>query len=160
MTVGDPETLFRSGRVAFRAQKPALAASLFKQAIDLERERHSTPQMRYLSYYGLAMAQAHSPSHACLEMCEKAVRREGYDAELQLNLGRLYAMVGRTTRALETLERARRLDPRNPRIRAELSRLDRRARPAIARLGRDHVVNRTLNRLRRMVGTDKAQAPN
>jgi tetratricopeptide (TPR) repeat protein len=103
--------------------------------------------MRYLSYWGLALAQARR-AHEAVQACEMAARGEPYNPDLLLNLGRVHLLTGRLTLALATLERARRMAPWHKGIAIELSKVDRRKAPPLPMLHRDHPINRLLGKWR------------
>lgn len=143
------EIHFRKGLVALSGGDYVEAARHFKSAIAIERQRGVvSPQMRYLSYFGLASALAHGTTPEAIQACERAARTEFHNPELQLNLGRVYLMAGRTTKALVTFERGLRLDPHHQILREEFVRLDRRRSPILPFLGRSHPMNRWLGKMR------------
>lgn len=146
----DPEEYFRKGLVALKTGRTVEAVAHFESAVTAESRQLSIrrPRMRYLSYYGLSMAIAHRPSDFAIRMCEKAARSAPFDPLLLHNLGEVYLLAGRITDALSVFEQGLRLDPRNRNLRARLSKVDRRSKPPIKRLTRDHPINKWLGRLR------------
>jgi tetratricopeptide (TPR) repeat protein len=144
-----PEGHFRKGLEALNDGRMREARDHFRAAIAVEKDQGpARPQMRYVSYYGLSLVLTEGPSRMAVGFCEQAASRDSFDPVLQLNLGRVYLVAGMTTRALAAFESGLRLDPSNKRLQAELVRADRRARPTLPRLGRDHPINRSLGRLR------------
>ena len=149
MPILSAENQFRKGLQALVDGDTPAAAGFFHAAIQVERQRAvARPQMRYLSYYGLALAQANGATPEAIRACEAAARRDFFNPDLLLNLGRVYVLAGKTTRALSTFEQGLRLAPSHPALRAELARLDRRQQPPLAFLPRNHSVNRLLGRVR------------
>jgi len=149
MTILAAENSFKKGLAALVENRPAEAVDHFRVAMQMEKERSvRSPEMRYLSYYGLSMARAYGASADSRQACELAARQAPYSPAILLNLARVYEMSGRTTRALEYLARAHALAPEHPTLGRELRRLDRRERPVVARLDRGHALNRSLGRLR------------
>lgn len=149
MTLSSPEESYRKGRRALAQRKPLQAAKYFREAISRERELGvMRPQMRYLSYFGLSMAMAHKPTHEALGCCERAAAEDGSDIELQLNLSRAYYLAGLPTRALGVIENGLRLYPGHGGLTSLRDKIDRRARPIVPVLSRDHPLNRSLGRLR------------
>lgn len=149
MPILSAENQFRKGLQSLVDGDPPSAAGFFHAAIQVERQRAvARPQMRYLSYYGLALAQANGASPEAIRACEAAARRDFFNPDLLLNLGRVYLLAGKTTRALATFEQGLRLAPSHPALRAELARIDRRQQPPVAFLPRNHSVNRLLGRIR------------
>jgi len=144
-----PEEHFRDGLTALGAGRVSEASDHFRRAVAAEQRMGADrPQMRYVSFYGLSLALTKRATRTAIELCEKAAAHDSFDAVLLLNLGKVYLLSGRTSKALATYERGLLIDPSNKRLHAEMARLDRRAKPALPALGRDHVINRSLGRLR------------
>jgi tetratricopeptide (TPR) repeat protein len=149
MPILSAENHFRQG-LAHLADGDALGASQeFHQAIQIERQRHvRRPQMRYVSYYGLSLAMAHGPTQESILACESAARRDFFNPDLLLNLGKVYALAGLTTRALAAFERGLKQAPNHPSLHVERAKIERRRTVAIGWLSRSHTANRVLGRLR------------
>lgn len=143
------ESQFQTGLLAIQAGRYLEAAQNFESALLLERANGARqPPMIYLSYYGYSLARAEDrPSPESIRACETAARREFMSPELQLNLGRVYAMAGKTSRALAAFEKGLRLNPKHRALREELRRIDRRGRPPVAFLSRNHPLNRWMGRV-------------
>ena len=140
---------FERGLLAMGEQNHILAAGLFRKALDIKREQQvSRPDGRYLSFYGLSMARAYRPTGESIKACETAGGQDSFNAQLHPNLGRVYVLAGKTSKALETFERGLRLDPRHRALQRELKRIDRRSRPALPMLSRSHCLNRWIGRAR------------
>lgn len=149
MTLADPERHYQSGLTLLNRGRYHEAVTQFQAALESEKERGAMrPQMRYLSYYGLSRALANRPTPEDVQICERAAAQDSFDATLLLNLGKVYLLTGKTTKALATFERGMKLDPNDRSLRAMFRRADRRARPPLPMLGRDHPLNRSLGRLR------------
>ena len=152
MPILSAENNFRKGLVALVDGDPATAATHFQSAIQIERQHGVTrPQMRYLSYYGLSIAQSRGVSPEAIQACETAARRDFFNPDLYLNLGRVYALAGKTTKALHAFEQGLILAPSHKALRAEMKRLDRRSAPPLTIVARNHPMNRFLGRLRASV---------
>ncbi len=149
MSMIHPEEHFRRGVAALAGGKPVRAVAHFQEALqEEERQAPVRPQMRYLSYYGLALSVAYKPTHESIDFCERAARTDSFDAELQANLAKVYLLAGKRSKALAALVRGIRLDPAHKRLHALFEKVDRRRKPLIPTLGRNHFVNRTAGRLR------------
>lgn len=149
MQILSAENAFRKGLGAMAEKYPEKASVYFRQALDLERERSkSRLDMRYLSYYGLSLAQAGLSTQIALQACKTAVLKQTNDPVLFLNLGRVYLLTGKPVRAMEAFERGLRLAPEHKALRMELAKIDRRSRPAIPFLDRSNPVNRWLGKRR------------
>ena len=143
------EQFFRKGLACLHEDRPQEAARHFLTAIQLEREQGvRTPQMRYLSHYGLALTLAHGAGPDARLASETAVEREPENPDLWWNAARVRLAAGSPQAALQAVARGLALDPDHGGLRALLRRLERRSRPAVRFLTRDHPVNRVLGRLR------------
>jgi tetratricopeptide (TPR) repeat protein len=153
-----PEEHFQDGLNALEAGHPGEAVDHFRYAIAAEKKAGAArPRMRTISYYGLSLVFSRRAARQGVELCEKAAARDSFDPVLQLNLGKAYRHIGRTTKALAALERGLDLDPTNLRLSIEKSRLDRRGRPLVPGLGRDHPLNRSFGRLRASIFPRRAE---
>ena len=149
MPILSAENYCRRGLLALAEGTAGEAATHFESAIRIEREHNvHRAQMRYLSYWGLSLAQAHRATPESVQACEMAARNEPYNPDLMLNLGRVYLLTGKLTLALATLERSRRMAPWHKAIAIELAKVDRRSPPPLRFLHRDHPLNRVLGKLR------------
>ena len=143
------ERHFQVGLGLLAQGRYADAAVRFQAAIVSEKEGQVLrPQMRYRSYYGLSRALSRGAKLEDVKLCEMAAEADHFDPVLQLNLGRVYLRAGKTTRALRTFRRGLQLEPNNPELLTALLRADRRQKPVIPALSRDHSFNRSLGRLR------------
>ena len=153
MAILSAENNFKKGLLAMVDEDHVHAAEFFRQALDIERERQvARSDGRYLSYYGLSLARAYRPTHESIKACETAAGQDSFSADLQLNLGRVYLLAGKTSKALDAFEGGLRIDPRHRALRRELNRLDRRSRPPLPMLSRSHRLNRWIGRARFALG--------
>jgi len=128
---------------------PAAAADEFQSAILIELQHGvGRPQMRYLSYYGLSRAQARGATPDTIQACETATRRDFFNPDLLLNLGRVLVLAGKTSKALATFQRGLDLAPKHKGLLAEYAKLDRREAPPLAIVSRSHPLNVVLGKLR------------
>lgn len=140
---------FMKGMMALTDGRPGDALAYFESALRLESQRGAAGrQMRYLSYYGLATAMADRATPEAVQACEVAARRDFCSPELQLNLGKVYMLAGKTTRALAAFERGLKLAPADKSLQCELGTAERRRPPAIPWLSRKHPLNCWLGRMR------------
>ena len=148
------EKYYKEGLIAFKARAYKQAAPLFRQALDLDRDRgRKRPEMRYLSYYGLCLARAGLSQKQAIEACRTAVRQQGNDPLLFLNLARVYALNCKMEAAMEMYERGLCLTPADPVLRRELRNIDRRSRAIVPFLSRSNPLNHCLGKWRsRMLG--------
>ena len=86
MPILSAENSFRKGLVAMVEGDPATAATHFQSAILIERQHGVTrPQMRYLSYYGLSIAQSRSATPEAIQACETAAREIAADLRTMID---------------------------------------------------------------------------
>ena len=142
-----PERLFKRGLEALAVGKASEASNMFDRAISAERNQSAvTRQLRYVSYYAFSKCKAYGPTAEAIRLCEEAADGD-IDPTLLLNVVRVYLLAGFKTKALATLEKGVRLYPNSRRFFDLRERIDRRAKPTIRYLGRDHPVNRFLARV-------------
>jgi predicted Zn-dependent protease len=158
MPLQGAEQFFRRGVATLAEERAVEAARHFLTAMQLERQQGvRRPEMRYLSFYGLSLALARGPLREAIAACETAVTRQPENPDLHLNLARVYLAAGEPTRALRSATSGLALDPDHRGLRALLPAIERRRRPALRFLTRDHPVNRVLGRLRASLsGHEKA----
>jgi tetratricopeptide (TPR) repeat protein len=143
------EYSFRRGYIALMHGDPATASVHFQTAIVIERQMSvARPQMRYLSYYGLSLAQAQGATLQAIQACEVACRHDFFNADLLLNLGRVYLLAEKTTKALGAFERGLQMSPNHKGLLAEHAKFDRRERPPLSVVSRRHPLNKMLGKLR------------
>ena len=149
MPILSAENAFRRGLAAMVDGNPAAAADEFQSAILIELQHGvGRPQMRYLSYYGLSRAQARGATPDTIQACETATRRDFFNPDLLLNLGRVLVLAGKTSKALATFQRGLDLAPKHKGLLAEYAKLDRREAPPLAIVSRSHPLNVVLGKLR------------
>ena len=153
-----PDVLFKQGLDALAVGKAVEASQLFERALTVARRVGAKSQeARYVSWHAFSKAKAYGATPETVRLCEEAAG-DTPDAELLLNLVRIYLLAGLRTRALAALERGLRRDPHNRRLADLLARIDRRAKPPIRFLDRGHSINRLLTRLLRR-RPESAQPP-
>lgn len=152
MPILSAENSFRKGLVALVEGDPATAATQFQSAILIERQHGVTrPQMRYLSYFGLSLAQSRGATPEAIQACETAARRDFFNPDLLLNLGRVYLLANKTTKAMAAFERGLEMAPAHKALKAELGKFERRQAPPLSMVSRSHPINKFLGKLRWLV---------
>lgn len=159
MPITPAENAFRKGLERLTKGEPVEATALFESAIRIERDRGTArPQMRYLSFYGLSAAMAQRATPETIQACEMAAEKDFFDAQLHLNLGRVYLIAGKTSKALAALERGLQVAPGNKALRSEFARANRRGRLPIPWLRRGHFLNCWLGKLRHSMAMRRARS--
>jgi tetratricopeptide (TPR) repeat protein len=149
MPILSAENAFRKGLTALVDGNPEGASELFQSAILIELQHGvRRPQMRYLSYYGLSRAQARGATPDTIQACETASRRDFFNPDLLLNLGRVFVLAGKTSKALATFHRGLELAPKHKALLAEYAKIDRREMPPLSIVSRSHPLNKMLGKLR------------
>ena len=136
--------LFQDGR---RAE----AATLFRELVE-----GGCREAKALSYGGLLVATEQGDVKTGLAWCERAVEIAFYDAQMYINLARLHERTGWRGQAAKVLRRGLHQVPGNPRLLAEINRVSPRTRDIVPALPREHVVNKTIGRLRSELRKDGA----
>jgi Flp pilus assembly protein TadD len=102
----------------------------------------------YLSYTGLLAAVAEKRFADGETLCREAIGVKCNHAQLYLNLAEVYHQAGRTTEAIETLEKGMVSAGRDFRIRRALEQIGLRRAPVLPFLHRSHPLNRALGKWR------------
>jgi predicted Zn-dependent protease len=100
----------------------------------------------YLSYYGMIVAIAEDCLQDGLTFCQAAIQREPYQADLYLNLSRIYQHAHQRQKALETLVQGMSYDQSQLLFR-EMRRMGVRRKPFFSKLSRDNPLNVMMGRL-------------
>ena len=136
---------YRLGRLALSRRSPRAAATHFLAGMS-DPLHHR--QVRCLSYYGLSTAMAEKPDRKAIDCCLQAADQDPTDAELLVNLARVYYIAGLPTRCLSAVVRGLRIAPGHRGLHMLLDKVDRRGLPVLPSFHRDHPLNRSLGRLR------------
>ena len=133
----DPHELFLAGMTLLDKEAPREAARVFELAL-----RASPGEAAYMSYLGLALGLSRADGKRSIELCEKAVRRQFFQAELFHNLGRVYLMSGHRRKAREAFIAGLKLDETKPENIQALESMGIRRAPVLSFLARGHPLNR------------------
>jgi tetratricopeptide (TPR) repeat protein len=148
MLVHAAETRFQRGLAAQKDGRGLEALALFEAAIELEKRLGArTPQARYLSYYGLALARDAGQLREGAEFCRQAIAMEFFNADLCWNYGRVLLLQDRRKEAFGTFLKGLKVQKNHQEILAELARMGWRKRPVIAFLPRGNPINAALGKL-------------
>jgi tetratricopeptide (TPR) repeat protein len=144
------EEAFKKGLTALRHSEMTVARALFEAAIQLERRSGAARiQPRYISYYGLSLADDVTRRPMALDCCRRAVKEEFFNPDLFLNLSRVYQALGNRAEAHKAAVRGLALDPKHPGLKTHVSEMGVRRRPPLPFLGRDNFLNVTLGKMLR-----------
>jgi tetratricopeptide (TPR) repeat protein len=150
MLVQAAEESFQQGMRAYEEGRGREAMAFFEAAIALEKRFGSDgPQARYLSHYGLCLGTIMQRRHEGVRYCKEAIELEGYNSDLQCNLGRVLIAAGLRKEAHRAFMRGLQLQPGHKGIVEELKHMGIRRKPALPFLSRDNQLNVLLGRMRR-----------
>lgn len=148
MLVHAAETRFQRGLQALKDGRGLEGLALFEAALELERRLGAkTPQARYLSYYGLALARDAGQLREGAECCRQAVALEFFNADLFWNYGRVLLLSDRRKEAYAAFVKGLSVQKNHQEILREIGRMGWRKRPMIGFLSRAHPVNAFLGRV-------------
>jgi tetratricopeptide (TPR) repeat protein len=157
MLVQAAETRFQRGLQALGDGRNLEALALFEAALELERRLGSrAPQARYLSYYGLCLAQDGSQLREGAEFCRQAIALEFFNADLFWNYGRVLLVADRRKEAFAAFVKGLSVQKNHQEILRELAKMGWRKPPVLPFLPRGNALNVALGRLFR---AGRAPAP-
>lgn len=140
--------VFESAMEDYRSGLNGMASRTLRQLVE-----EGSRDPLHLSYCGLLWATTERRIDESVALCRRAVDADGRrSSELYLNLAHVLTMGNRRREAIEALSEGLRSHPSDPRLREELQHLVPRAKPAIRRLPRKHVLNKYLGMVK-TVGT-------
>lgn len=117
----------------------------------LETLYKAGPDPVIASYYAVCLAKERGEIERALDLCEAAMEGDPGNSLHYLNLGRVLVAAGMKREAIKAFRNGL-LYGRNSMIARELERLGWRDLPAVPALGREHLLNRTIGKLRRKLG--------
>jgi tetratricopeptide (TPR) repeat protein len=148
MLVQAAETRFQRGLQALADGRNLEALALFEAALELERRLGArAPQARYLSYYGLCLAQEGASRRDGAEFCRQAIALEFFNADLFWNYGRVLLVSDRRKEAFAAFVRGLSVQKNHQDILRELSKMGWRRAPVLPFLPRENALNVALGRI-------------
>ena len=150
MLVQAAEARFQKGLQALEGGRHLEALALFEAALELERRLGgSTPQARYLSYYGLCLAHDGTLVREGMDFCRQAIALEFFNADLFWNYGRVLLLSDRRREAFTAFVKGLSVQKNHQEILRELGRMGWRKPPVIGFLPRGNPLNVALGKLLR-----------
>jgi tetratricopeptide (TPR) repeat protein len=150
MLVRVAEESFEKGLAALDQGKADHALAYFEAAVELDRKfGNHAPQARYLSQYGVCLGLLGRRREEGVRFCREAVEREGYNADLQWNLGRALLAAERRGEAHAAFLKGLRLQRDHRGIILDLKKMGIRRKPPLPFLDRSNPVNIWLGLRRR-----------
>ena len=128
----------------------SLAEERFDEALESLAEAHRMDphNARVQSLLGVATARSGGSFEKARSLCEAATKQEFDNAELYVNLARIYLGYGRRGEALRYLRRGQMIEPDHPAVLQGLGEMGCRRAPVCRFLPRRHPLNRLLGALR------------
>jgi hypothetical protein len=120
---------------------------------ELVKERglsDSVPGVAY-SFLGYGIARYQRQVKEGLRLCQHAVKAQFYHPDCHLNLARVQVLAKNRKAAVTAIAQGLSLDPRNTALRELQNEIGVRKQPVVGFLSRNHMVNRTLGKLRKQV---------
>lgn len=148
------ESVFENGRRKAEAGDFRAALPFFQAMLAQAKEKGSDvlSEPSHQSYYALCMTMVYGPSREAIQLSERAVSREFFNADLFCNLGLVYMRVGKRGPAFRAFRRGLALNAKHARIRQALHQFEMRQQPVFSFLPRGHFLNRVFGRLRTRIG--------
>lgn len=134
--------VFSEGLTFLRDNRLVEACNAFRRAV---KEDSGNP--RYLSYYGLIVGLLEKDVPRAINLCRAAINHAPYEAELYVNLSRVYREVGQRLKALDTLREGLGYETDNPLLLMELRRMGIRRKPPLSFLARGNPLNKFIGKL-------------
>lgn len=141
------EELLARGDEAYERGDRIAAHAAYREA---QRFDGNSPQV--LSRLGLTLTLIARDELKGVAFCEEAIRRGGEDPDALWRLSVVYLATFRKERAIQTLRRGLRIDPRHHRLLATIDGLNLRRKPVIPFLSRNNFLNRVLGLLLHRIG--------
>lgn len=148
-TASATERWFQMGAELARIGRYHEAIGPLEQAMAYSVDEANVPFLRPLrSFFGLAVALGRGDIARGRRLCEEAIADGTLDAELYVNLARVYLKSGRRDLAVEAISTARAIDPQDATAASIAQQLGERRPPVFGFLDRRHPLNRVAGRLR------------
>lgn len=139
------ENPFEEGLNALSARRTGEALQWFEKAV---QEYKSPVACSYLAY---CRAKESGKFKEAVALCMEAMKEEPKNAEIYLNLGRVYLLSGHRRAAIRAFELGLRIG-RTPQIENELKALGRRKSPPLPFLQRSNPLNKLLGKFLKKLG--------
>ena len=98
-------------------------------------------EARFLSYYGLCITKVEKNATKAIPLCEKAVEKNIFHADLFCNLGKVYLQKQDRKKAYNAFIKGLSIDKRNKELINELKKMGIRKRPLFTFLPRENIIN-------------------
>ena len=106
------------------------------------------PPGLFYSYLGFGLAAFESRYNDGVALCERGIEMEFYNPENHYNLARTYLLLGAKRKAVARIRAGLRVDPEYRPLLQMARELGVRQRPMLPFLGRSHLLNRFVGKIR------------
>jgi predicted Zn-dependent protease len=158
MDLNERNQVFHRALMAYHTGQLQRSAEDFRLLL-----KQGSTEPRHISYCGLLVAIADGRVDDGRVLCALAIKEAGTDPETYINLAKVHAHVGQTSRAIEVLREGLKAVPHDPGLQREIRRVEPRSTPPFFFLRRDNPVNkylgRTRSRLSRRYSRRRSSAP-
>lgn len=113
----------------------------------------------FYSYLGFGIARYERRGKEGLALCQHAIKVQFYEPENYVLLARVYLLRRRRGKAVQSLQRALKLNSRHPEAVKLAKEIGFRRRPVLPFLPRDNPLNKALGKMRHSMRQAKEQAP-
>lgn len=137
------DRLFQEAETRLRSHRTEDATEILQRALEVDAEHAES-----LSLYGVCLANRGLEFKRALQCCRRAIRQDPRNVAFNLNIAKVYKLMGDHQAAYKILLRAWRGNPHDAKAAIELTRMGVRGKPALPFLARSNVCNRLLGRLR------------
>ena len=135
---------FKRGLTLLRRHRPEQALRHMRRAVALEENNPD-----YLSFFGVAIAQAEKKWATAELYCRRALRMKHNEGRLHVNLAEVYLGAGRRQDAVQTLKTGLACAKRRGHLIRAFCKLGVRQAPLLPFLDRNHFLNRYSGIVRR-----------
>ncbi len=139
MNYAQRDLVFKRAIASYHQGHPHRAARELRLLIE-----DGSADPRHLSYYGLLIAITEKKVREGSILCMQAVEEAFYDSAMYLNLATLYSRSGKRNQAKAVLLKGLHMDPEDPALLREISRVNPRSIPPLRFLSRKHPLNKYL----------------
>ena len=149
------EDRFIEGRKLLARNKVRKALTLFREAIEIERQARGGSELaspRYHSYYGLCLCLCRTDLRQALQQCRMAAKRDRLRPDIWWNLGRVALAGNRRGEAYRAFEAGLHILPGHTGMLRDLGMLGVRKPPVMSFLPRQSRLNITLGKMRDRLG--------
>jgi tetratricopeptide (TPR) repeat protein len=117
----------------------------YKEALKiLEEDLRFAENPTTMSCYALCLAVVERKYEQAISLCLMAVKREFYNPDIYLNLGKVYLLNGQRVVAVKAYRKGLRIDSTHPELIEEIKEMGIRRKPIISFLPRKNFANKFL----------------